>query len=94
MPRVGFEPTISAGERPNTYALDRAATRTGDRFVLVYRNIIIIINIKGWAIWPVPSPELQLLSPTFLLSPDCSLSLWTVLVCFERDSVVWHSLQV
>ena len=26
MPRVGFEPTISAGERPKTYALDRAAT--------------------------------------------------------------------
>jgi len=27
MPPVGFEPTISAGERPQTYALDRAATR-------------------------------------------------------------------
>ena len=29
MPPVGFEPTISAGERPQTYALDRAATWTG-----------------------------------------------------------------
>ena len=28
-PEVGFEPTISAGERPQTYALDRAATGTG-----------------------------------------------------------------
>ena len=26
MPLVGLEPTISAGERPQTYALDRAAT--------------------------------------------------------------------
>jgi hypothetical protein len=26
---VGFEPTISAGEQPKTYALDRAATGTG-----------------------------------------------------------------
>jgi len=26
---VGFEPTIWAGERPQTYALDRATTRTG-----------------------------------------------------------------
>ena len=26
MPRVGFEPTFSAGERPKTYALDRAVT--------------------------------------------------------------------
>jgi len=25
MPPVGFEPTISAGERPQTYALDHAA---------------------------------------------------------------------
>ena len=29
MPPVGFEPTISEGERPQTYALDRAATGTG-----------------------------------------------------------------
>ena len=28
MPRVGFETTISAGKRPQTYALDRAATGT------------------------------------------------------------------
>jgi len=29
---VGFEPTISAGERPKTYALDRAATGTGNKY--------------------------------------------------------------
>ena len=29
MPPVEFEPTISAGERPKTYALDRAATGIG-----------------------------------------------------------------
>jgi hypothetical protein len=29
MTPVGFEPKISAGERPQTYALDRAATGTG-----------------------------------------------------------------
>jgi hypothetical protein len=29
MPPVGFKPTISAGERPQTYALDRAVTATG-----------------------------------------------------------------
>jgi hypothetical protein len=26
---VGFEPTVSAGERPQTYALELAATGTG-----------------------------------------------------------------
>jgi len=30
MPLVGFELTISAGERPYTYALDSAATGTGN----------------------------------------------------------------
>ena len=29
MPPVGFEPTISASERRQKYALDRAATGTG-----------------------------------------------------------------
>jgi hypothetical protein len=32
---VGFEPTISAGKRPETYALDRAATGTGNSVVHV-----------------------------------------------------------
>ena len=37
MPLVGFEPTILAGERPQTYALDRAATGTGPaRLIIVY----------------------------------------------------------
>ena len=35
MPPVGFEPTISAGERPQTYALDRAATGTGTGSIYV-----------------------------------------------------------
>ena len=30
MPPVGFEPTISAGERPQTYALDRVPAGIGD----------------------------------------------------------------
>jgi hypothetical protein len=29
MPPVEFEPSISAGERPKTYALDRTVTGTG-----------------------------------------------------------------
>jgi hypothetical protein len=31
VPPVGFEPRISAGERPKTYALDRAATGAGNK---------------------------------------------------------------
>ena len=36
MPPVGFEPTISAGQRPKTYAVDRAATGTGGSSILLY----------------------------------------------------------
>jgi hypothetical protein len=31
MPSMGFEPKISAGERQQTYALDRVATDIGNR---------------------------------------------------------------
>ena len=55
---------------------------------------VIIINIKDWNLRSVPSPQLQLLSLTFLRSLNCSPSLWSVVVRFQRDSVLWHSLQV
>ena len=38
MPREGFEPTISAGERPKTYVLDRTATGTG----YIYRIALLL----------------------------------------------------
>ena len=38
IPPVVFEPTISAGERPQTHALDRAATGTG---IYVYHSSLV-----------------------------------------------------
>jgi len=38
MPSVGFEHKLSAGERPQNYALDRAATETGSS-ILVEENL-------------------------------------------------------
>ena len=40
MPPVGIEPTTSAGERPQTYVLDRAATGTG------FFNTLLIGNAQ------------------------------------------------
>ena len=45
MTPVGFETTISTGERPQTYALDRAATGTGNSNMTVFIFIIIITTI-------------------------------------------------
>jgi len=35
MSLVGFELTVSAGERPQTHALDRAATGTGQMWIRI-----------------------------------------------------------
>jgi hypothetical protein len=36
MPQVGFEPTIAAGERPQSYALDRAVTGIGGLGIIYF----------------------------------------------------------
>jgi hypothetical protein len=46
MPPVEFEPTISAGERPQTHALDRAATGTG---FITWTTVLKYDKISIWA---------------------------------------------
>jgi len=48
MPPVGFESTIAAGERPQTYALDRAATGTGsvDYYYYYYADKLFLLSIQ------------------------------------------------
>ena len=43
---VEFEPTISAGEQPQTYALDRTATGTGSFDICMYVCIYISKYMK------------------------------------------------
>jgi hypothetical protein len=53
MPPVGFEPKISAGKQPKTYALDHAATGRGNNFLYLFYIIItfnsttIVIILNG-----------------------------------------------
>jgi len=47
---MGFEPTISAGGRSQTHALDRAATGTG---VFAYYMVKLIINYFTLKMWIV-----------------------------------------
>jgi len=42
MPPVGFELTISAGERPQTYALDPAATGTSYIYIYMVKSCEIL----------------------------------------------------
>jgi hypothetical protein len=44
MPPVGLEPTISAGEWPQTYALDRATTGTGFHLRIGFPNCLFVTH--------------------------------------------------
>jgi hypothetical protein len=43
MPPVGFEYTISADERPQTYVLDRTATGTGSIIYVAFVYYFILL---------------------------------------------------
>jgi hypothetical protein len=45
MSPVGFEPTVSAGERPETYALDRAAAGTGE---MAFNGVKFSNELNNW----------------------------------------------
>ena len=54
MSPVEFEPTISAGKRPQTYALDRAATGTGARACVCVCVCVCVCKIIFLLhIWPL-----------------------------------------
>ena len=40
---TGYEPTISADERPQTYTLDRAATGTGTEIACVFKVLFLTV---------------------------------------------------
>ena len=60
MPPVGFEPTVSAGERPKTYALDRAATGIGTRKCdkFLFCVLILFMSATWWLNIEVLAPHI------------------------------------
>ena len=48
---VGFEPTISAGEQPQTHALDHAATGIGIGYVYIIL-VYIYVQMSTTDFWP------------------------------------------
>jgi len=49
MPQAVFEPTISAGERQQNYALDRAATGSGClRYMIVTRSVAFDVGLNKY----------------------------------------------
>ena len=75
MPWVGFEPTISAGEWPKTYALDRAATGTGiiGGILVLFMYIIRLTSNEIFS----PSNKIQSVGLFWTSDqPDAETSTW------------------
>jgi hypothetical protein len=78
MPPVGFETTISAGERPKTYALNRAATRTGT--YLDYGYEVLNFNRRHYT----PSC-VTVLYMYFVTKDNAKLSEMFKVICCDAD---------
>jgi hypothetical protein len=74
MSPVGFEPTISAGERPQTYALDRAANGT-DRHIIHLRPKY---SRQTPSAYVSPSMAGLLLHTCYIIWLDIACTLWLV----------------
>ena len=80
VPPVGFEPTVSAGERPQTYALGRAATGIGSNFccttqIMTLRASLYSSNLQlgplSDVLFSAPSPQTIPISPVYEHSSSC-----------------------
>jgi hypothetical protein len=65
MPPVGFKPTISAGEQPQTYAFDVAATGTG--ITTIYCTEFAPLNVSALTINNFSDSGLTKLSNSYFL---------------------------
>ena len=91
MPSVGFEPTVSAGERPQTNALGRAATWTGTVWTVMvfiylifvpvhHHNLFVMIRYEIFLHGTPFSKRLLKSQGTFFDPLFCSLSLRSVTI--------------
>jgi len=90
MPPMGFEPTISTGERPQTYALDRAATGTGDSALWWFNiagnnNAYFGLHVK----YQVFLPQFGFSRQIFIKSPQYQIS-WKFGVADTRGQTEGH----
>jgi hypothetical protein len=78
MPSVGFKPTISAGQRPQTYGFDRAANGTGfDLRIKLLNSSAFVVNLSA---------------PTFDPSQDAAhLAIVCLLLWYNTKHVKLHT---
>jgi len=108
MPPVGFKPTISAGEQPQTYALDRAVNGTGSSLYtppFTSKNSLcytfFLTHILTWSeFWIFVDFRSCVSETAFLLwydttSMDTLLQVFRdmLIVCNSQETIIqWHSV--
>ena len=97
MPAVGFEPTISTGERPHTYALDRVATGTS---LVIYHEQKYCMSYKRRTRYEHDKPSSHYLSQTLCeifktkrCAKEVSMRLNQVLVFPQLEIIVLNLQQ-
>jgi hypothetical protein len=89
MPPVGFETTIPAGERPQTYTLDRAVTGTSKTYWTSETVLKLIQLVKvSWNLLSCESFETDSAGERVLKLAELVKESWKLLSCesFETDS--------
>jgi hypothetical protein len=74
---VGFEPTISAGERPKTYALDRAAKGIGiyiHTYIYIYTHTYIHTHTHTYVRTYMYCQVKSVFFPTQVFNIICTIS--------------------
>ena len=90
MSPAGFEPTISAGERPQTYALDRAASGTGTSQSYPLRIMYNVEVILWW--WTVELKKVMAAKKRGIIwvtMPIFASIKWQVTLNMLEYSVTW-----
>jgi len=94
MPPMGFESTISAGKRPQTYALDRTATGIGKTFKCSEVQIEKDMSFTS-AFWMPVRPLKWCYSPWSDVSTRSTIKMGVILrICCELCLDLQHELKV
>ena len=93
MPPVGFEPTIAARERPQTYALDRTATGTGRLYSLyiplIYYTLTVYVSVI-WMNMDIHLPSCFMLMNISLAPETVSAVLYNMSLPMYTEKPTWE----
>jgi hypothetical protein len=94
MPSAGFEPVVPASERPQTYALDRAAIGIGDQELSRLKRLVLPNSIKHTeTVQCLPSRSRKTRKKVFLRGSfwnEASFILFALTTILKHVTILWN----